>query len=179
MELQKTLENRLSVRAYDATTKVSQKTLEDLVKAAQLAPSWKNSQTGRFYFIVSEPLLTNFKESCLPPFNQKNAADAPVILVTTFVKNHSGFEKSGEAVNECGNGWGFYDLGLANQNLLLKASELGLKSLIMGIRDASKIRQLLSIDEKEEIVSVIALGYSDAEPQRPKRKDFADVAKFF
>lgn len=71
MELQKTLENRLSVRAYDATTKVSQKTLEDLVKAAQLAPSWKNSQTGRFYFIVSEPLLTNFKESCLPPFNQK------------------------------------------------------------------------------------------------------------
>ncbi|WKY42832.1 nitroreductase family protein [Eubacteriaceae bacterium ES2] len=179
MELQKSMESRVSVRSYDATTKVSQKTLEDLVKAAQLAPSWKNSQTARYYFILTESILTDFKANCLPTFNQKNAADAPVILVTTFVKNHSGFEKSGEAVNECGNGWGFYDLGLANQNLLLKASELGLKSLIMGIRNAAKIRALLTIDETEEIVSVIALGYSSAEPQRPKRKNPAEITKFY
>ncbi|WKY48953.1 nitroreductase family protein [Eubacteriaceae bacterium ES3] len=179
MDLQKTLENRVSVRTYDASTKVSPATLEDLVKAAQLAPSWKNSQTARYYFVVTEPLLENLKATCLPPFNQKNAADAPVLLVTTFIKDVSGFEKGGEAINECGNGWGYYDLGLANQNLLLKASELGLKSLIMGIRDAVKIREMLSIDETEEIVSVIALGYSEASPQRPKRKEIAEISKFF
>ena len=38
-----------------------------------------------------------------------------------------GFDKNtGSPVNEAGDGWGYYDLGLQNDNLLLKAAELGL-----------------------------------------------------
>ena len=51
---------------------------------------------------------------------------------------------------------GRYDLGMHNQNLLLKAKDLGLDTLVMGIRDAGKLRELLSIGEDQDVAAVIA-----------------------
>ena len=67
------------------------------------------------------------------------------------------------------------DLGLQNENLILKAVECGFSTLIMGIRDADKIRELLAIPEEEVIVSVIAIGQAADIPSRPKRKNVDDV----
>ena len=80
------------------------------------------------------------------------------MIVTTFVHNRAGFQTDGTPDNEIENGWGCYDLGLQNENLILKATELGLSTLIMGLRDGDKIREMLSIPESETIVSVIAVG---------------------
>lgn len=97
----------------------------------------------------------------------------------TNVENSSGFNPDGEPTNELGNGWGFYDLGLNNENLILKARDMGLDTLVMGIRDADKIREMLTISQDETIVSVIALGYGTQEPKMPKRKAAEDIVKFF
>ncbi len=179
MEFQKVIKARRSMRDYDPTKKVDQKTIKEIIDAAILSPSWKNSQTARYYCILSDDLLEQFKEVALPPFNAKNTKDAPALIVSTFVKDVAGFTPEGQAVNEIGNGWGFYDLGLHNQSLVLKAKELGLDSLIMGIRDANKIRQLLKISDDETIVAVIALGYGSKEMTMPKRKANADILTFF
>jgi nitroreductase len=64
-------------------------------------------------------------------------------------------------------------------NLLLKATELGLSTLVMGLRDAKQLHDILSIDDNESIVSVIAVGYPDIEPSMPKRKSVEDIAKFY
>ena len=64
-------------------------------------------------------------------------------------------------------------------NLLLKATELGLSTLVMGIRDAGRLKAILEIPDTETVVSVIAVGYSDAKPQCPKRKTVEDIARFF
>ena len=101
------------------------------------------------------------------------------MIVTTFVHNRAGFQTDGTPDNEIGNGWGCYDLGLQNENLILKATELGLSTLIMGLRDGDKIREMLSIPESETIVSVIAVGKADEEPGRPRRREVEDVLKFF
>ena len=115
----------------------------------------------------------------ISPFNARSAADAPALIVTAFVKNSSGFNPDGEPTNELGNGWGFYDLGLQNENLMLKAKDMGMDTLVMGIRDADKIRELLLVNEDEIIVSVIVLGYATQEVQAPKRKAAAEIVKFF
>ncbi|MDP2842713.1 MAG: nitroreductase family protein [Acetobacterium sp.] len=62
---------------------------------------------------------------------------------------------------------------------ILKAIDLGLDTLVMGIRDTDKIREILSISQDETIVSVIALGYRVQEPKMPKRKTVAEIVKFF
>ena len=135
MELQDVLNERRSIRSYDADKKVTKEQLEIIINAAILAPSWKNLQTSRYYCILSDEMIKEFSDKCLPEFNQKNSEGA-ALVVTTFVKNCVGFDRlSGEPVNECANGWGYYDLGLQNENFVLKAKESGLDTLIMGIRD--------------------------------------------
>lgn len=178
MELNQVLKERRSVRSYDATKKITAEMVKEIIEAAILAPSWKNSQTARYYAILSDEMLERFKKECLPEFNAKNTAGASII-VTTFVHNRSGFERDGSPTNEVGNGWGYYDLGLHNENFLLKAKDMGLDTLVMGIRDEKKIRELLSIPEAETIVAVIALGYGTTNPDKPKRKTADDILKIY
>ena len=127
MELQAVMEKRRSIRHYNPERKVTKEQLEELIKAASYAPSWKNLQTSRYYCVLSENAVKELREKCLPEFNQANSDGAGAYIVTTFVKGMVGFDKNtGSPVNEAGDGWGYYDLGLQNENLLLKAAELGL-----------------------------------------------------
>ena len=178
MEFKDIINNRRSIRKYKSD-KVERELIDECIACAIDAPSWKNSQTARYYIIESEEMLKTFKEDVLPEFNANNVKDAPVLVVTTFVKNRAGFERDGTPTNEVGQGWGYYDLGLHNMNFILKATELGLGTLIMGIRDEAKIRELLNVDESEIIVAVIGLGYPDIEPAKPKRKTVKDIAKYY
>ena len=144
MELQAVMEKRRSMRNYDAAKKVTKEQVETIINAAILAPSWKNLQTSRYYCVLSENAVKELREKCLPEFNQANSDGAGAYIVTTFVKGMVGFDKNtGSPVNEAGDGWGYYDLGLQNENLLLKATELGLDTLVMGIRDGEAIRGLI------------------------------------
>lgn len=179
MELQKVVETRRSIRKYDNTKKVTKETIEEIIKTATYSPSWKNSQTARYHCVMSDDMLTAIKNECLPEYNANNSKDASAIIVATFVNHRSGFEKDGTKTNELGDGWGCYDLGLNNMLFLLKAHELGLGTLVMGLRDEKKIKELLGIDDTETVVSVIALGYPDIEPNMPTRKEVEQVAKFY
>ena len=179
MELDTVLENRRSIRQYKEGQMISKEMVEQLIDAAILAPSWKNSQTGRYYVVSSKEMLEKVKMESLPEFNQESSKNAPVLIITAFEKNRSGFTREGKEENELGNGWGCYDLGLQSENLLLKATELGLGTLVMGIRNSEKIRELLSIPDTQEIVSVIAVGYFDTSVDKPKRKDVNDITKFY
>lgn len=176
MELQKAMETRRSIRSYQ-NRDVEPEKIEAMIQAAILAPSWKNSQVTRYY-VVRGQMLEEVK-SALPEFNRKNIENAPVLIVSTIVLNRSGFERSGEPTNELGNGWGYYDCGLQNMNLLLKATELGLSTLVMGIRDAEKLRELLHIPETESVVAVISVGYGAIEGAMPKRKTMEEITHFF
>lgn len=178
MELKESAETRRSIRAYKSRP-VEREKVEEIICFLQNAPSWKNSQTGRYYIIMSPDKVSQVKEKCLPDFNRNNCKDAPVLIVTAFEKAHSGFDKDKNPVNEIGDKWGAYDLGLQNQLLMLKARELGLDTLIMGIRDGEALRSELDIPDSQEVVAVISLGYRDINPDKPKRKDISEIARFF
>ncbi len=152
--------------------------VEQLIAAAAEAPSWKNQQTSR-YHVVASPEMREKLKACLWSQNQLTVKDAPVLIVTTFVKGVVGFEKDGTPSNELGDGWGIYDLGLHNALLLLKATDLGLDSIVLGLRDAEAIRTLLDIPQEEVVVSVIGIGCRSKDSVRPPRKAVADIAKFY
>ena len=178
MEFQKLIEERRTIRKYSPESRITKEDLLAVIRAAQEAPSWKNSQTGRYYCVMSEEMVEKVSRECLPEMNQAKAENASLI-VTTFVHNHAGFQKDGTPDNELGNGWGCYDLGLQNENLVLKAKDMGLDTLIMGIRDSEKLREYLEIPASQEVVSVIAVGYGAIRPEMPTRKNVEDIAKFF
>lgn len=177
MEFKDLLEARRSIRQFDGTRKVTQEQVDQMVYAAIQAPSWKNSQTARYYAVLSDEMIARVSEA-LPAFNAKSSAGA-ALIVTTFVANRAGFNREGVADNEAGNGWGYYDCGLHNANLILTAKDMGLDTLVMGIRDADKLREVLEIPESELVVAVIAVGYAAAPAEKPKRKTPQDIVKVF
>ena len=170
------LTTRRSVRSYDASKKISEAEVRELLKATQEAPSWANQQPSKYYVAIGEEKLKAAME--MIGANKDRVADAPILIVSTFERGKSGFFQ-GQATNEVGEGWGAYDNGLSNCYLILKARAMGFDTLIMGMRDADKLRALFAIPENETIMAVIALGYRNEEPTHPDRRDLDDIVKFF
>lgn len=52
MEFKELIEARRSVRAYAENVTVTKDDIKSMINAAQQAPSWKNSQTGRYYAVI-------------------------------------------------------------------------------------------------------------------------------
>ncbi len=179
MELTTAINGRRSIRKYRGDVKITKEQVDEILKAALMAPSWKNSETGRYHVVMGDDMVNEVREYCLPPYNAGNTKDAPVLIVATVSKGVSGFAPDGSPVDELGDGWGMYDLGLQNQNLMLKAYEMGFGTLVMGLRDVDRIREKLDISENEIIVSVISLGAPDIEPNAPKRKELSEVVKYY
>ena len=172
------LQTRRSIRAYDATKKVSQEEVREVIAAALEAPSWINFEPSKYYVAISEDKLAAVKEM-VGERNKISVANAPVLIVSTYEQGKSGFMHDGHQLNEIGEGWGAYDNGLSNAFLILKARSMGFDTLIMGMRDADALRQLFGIPSNETVMAVIALGYRAEEPQRPERRSVDEVTRFF
>ena len=170
------LTSRRSVRSYDATKKISEVEVRTLLTAVQDAPSWANQQPTKYYVAISPEKIAAVQN--LVGANKERIAAAPVLIVSTFERDKSGFFQ-GQATNEIGDGWGAYDNGLSNCYLILQARAMGFDTLIMGMRDADGLRQLFSIPESETIMAVISLGYRASEPTRPDRRPLDEIVKFY
>lgn len=177
MNLDEIFATRRSVRDYDASKSISQEEVKTLLLAVQNAPSWANVQPTRYYVAISPEKVAAVRE-LVGEMNGRNVHGAPVLIVSTYVKGQSGFF-GGNATNEVGEGWGAHDNGLSNAYLVLKAREMGFDTLIMGMRDADGLRQLLDIPENEAVMAVIALGYRASDPATPAHKNLEEVVRFF
>ena len=170
------LTSRRSIRAYDATKKISEAEVRELLVATQEAPSWANQQPTKYYVAISEEKLKAVQD--MVGGNKESIKDAPVLIVSTFERGKSGFFQ-GNQTNEIGDGWGAYDNGLSNCYLILKARAMGFDTLIMGMRDADALRSLFSIPESETVMAVISLGYRAQEPREPQHRALDEIVKFF
>lgn len=131
MEFEALLEARRSVRAFDETKAVTEDQIKTLIEAGIQAPSWKNSQTARYYCILSDDIKAKFAADCLPEFNAKSSHGA-ALIVTTFVSNRSGFDREGNPDNECGNGWGYYDMISDSTMKTLYLKQKSLDSILLS-----------------------------------------------
>ena len=161
------LTTRRSVRSYDATKKISEVEVRELLEAVQEAPSWANLQPTHYYVAITPEKVAAVQD--LVGGNKSRIKEAPVLIVSTFERGKSGFFQ-GNPANEVGDGWGAYDYGLSTCYLVLKARALGFDTLIMGMREANKLRQLFAIPESETIMAVISLGYRKGEPIQPRHR---------
>ena len=180
MELTEVAALRRSVRHYkDAAlneAEIREKLTDILNFVRESSPSWKNSQTHRYYVAITEEKKAAV-QAALSERNRAKCEHAVALVVTAFVKDTSGFS-DGQPDNELGNCWGAYDLGLSNAHFLLKARELGLDTLIMGLRDANALRSAFSIPETQEVGAVISVGIREGEVARPGHKALEEIAQF-
>ena len=175
MEFEDLIEARRSVRKY-APSEISGTELETIVGEALNAPSWKNTEVTRYYAAIGAEAKGRLWNEALPSFNVTSTANAAALVAVTFKKGESGYMGTA-AANELGEMWGAYDCGLASAYFVLAAKNHGWDSLILGIRDAEKIKALMGIPEDEVVTSVIALGKAAQSAAKPSRKPVGEVLK--
>ena len=177
MTFEEMLLKRESCRAYDPDRPVSRETLEKILSAARMAPSWKNTQTAGFIVVESAEMKERLMEA-LPPFNARTVSTAPVTVVMTAKKGLAGYERDGGFTTKKGDRWEMFDGGIACQTLCLAAWGEGLGSCIMGIYDEEKLPALLEVPEDQYVTAVVSLGYPAETPNAPKRKALEEKVRY-
>ena len=175
METLKNIETRRSIRAF-SDKPVGKNEIEGMVRAAALAPSWKNSQTARFTAVTDKELLSSICDTLID-WNKKIVSGASLLIAVSAVTGRAGFNKDGSPASVYGEGYTFFDCGAAVENLCLAANDMGIGTVILGIFDPDKIRALLEIPEGEAPVVLIACGYKAETPLEPKRRPIEEILR--
>lgn len=160
MDAKTCIETRRSVRRFQDKP-VSRSVIADVVRLAQMAPTWKNSQTVRYIWIDDAQLKQTIAETATMGFrkNTDNIISAPGLMLVTTVHGISGYNTDGTLTTTKGDHWESFDAGLAVQTLCLALHDAGLGSVIMGLFDEEKIAQLAQVPEGERISCILAVGY--------------------
>lgn len=172
------IKGRRSIRKFKEQP-IDRELLSEIIETASYAPSWKHTQITRYIAVTGE-LKDKLAAECTSayPKNGEIITQAPMLIVVTYIKGRSGFERDGSFSTAKEGSWQMFDAGVAAQTFCLAAYEQGIGSVIMGIFDEAKAASLLNIPEEREIVALIPIGYPNEEPVAPRRKPVEDLLSF-
>ncbi|MEU4739061.1 nitroreductase family protein [Actinosynnema sp. NPDC023658] len=148
MEPHSLITQRWSPRAFDGTAEVSPDTVRVLLEAARWAASHGNTQPARF--LVGYRGDDTFQRifAALRPGNRTWAGRASVLLVGAVAET----DERGPVPNT------EFGLGLAVQNLVLQAVDLGLVTHQVGGFSPDEVRGAFGLPNHVRPVVVIAVG---------------------
>lgn len=145
------MRRRWSPRAFEEGRTVEREKIMAVLEAARWAPSCFNDQPRHFLvFDGSDAQALERARACLIEGNAW-AKKAPVLILSVARET---FEYNGKP-----NRWAQHDTGLATENLLLEAVELGLAAHPMAGYDADRARSEFGIPEGFTPIAMIAIGY--------------------
>lgn len=179
MEALECIKTRRSIRKFKAEP-VAHETLEKIVEAASMAPSWKNTQVPRYNIVETSDIKSDVAVNDTLGFehNKEIINAAPQLVVVSMIEKRCGYEKDGSYTTSKEDRWEMFDAGIACQTFCLAAHDLGVGSVILGIFDESAVAKSISLPDGEKVAALIAIGYPDQECTAPKRKTLDDLLRF-
>lgn len=181
METLEAIKTRRSIRKF-SDQPVEPEKLQAVLEAVQQAPSWSNRQCWSLVVVQDQAIRTriselSFVESFFSTYGyksnpaQKGLAQAPIVLVACADPQQSG-DLRGEQ-------YYMADLGIATQNLMLAAHDLGLGTVFVGVFDEEQLKGLLGIPPHIRIVGLFPLGYPAGEAKGgPPRKPLSEFVHY-
>jgi nitroreductase len=179
METLESIKNRRSIRKFKPDP-VDEATLNKVLDAARLAPSWANTQCVRYIVVRSTETRNALAEAveAHKALHKNPGANslrmAPVVIVAVAEKGLSGYF-DGIASTEKGEYWYMLDVGIAMENLVLAAADLGLGTVHIGLFDAKRVTELLKIPDNCCVVEMTPLGYPEFQPNPRPRKELGEI----
>ena len=157
MELKEALLRRRSIRKFTAAP-VAENMIEELLHAAMSGPSACNRRPWEFYVVSGQESLKSLRAA-----THFGNMDAPLAIVV------------------CGNldralprqlaAYWVQDCAAATQNILLRATDLGLGAVWCGVHPQARaeelVRQALNLGESRVPLNIIYIGHpaEEAEPR--------------
>ena len=188
---------RRSIRKFKAK-EISKEQIVEIIEAAMKAPSAKNRQPWRFlvYSEAAKNVLLDVMEASLnkeaeshvllpdssggipDAFNTlKIMREAPTLIMVKNTNGKSPFENinSNDRITEiCDT----LSIGASIENMLLKATEIGLGTLWIA-NTCFAYKDLISfIGEGGQLIGAVAVGYADESPNARHRKKIDEILAF-
>ena len=168
MELMEAITNRRSVRKF-TDYYVTDEEIREMLNAARLAQSWANTQVWEFVVVRDRDLIKNVTETYSRGNRATECSMSASVLIVACAKTGVSGTKGGKDRTKFSE-WFMFDLGVAVQNLCLRAHELGLGTVIVGLIDHDACRQLLAVPEGYEVIVAIPVGKPvTVETGRPRK----------
>ncbi len=174
MELDEVILNRRSIRKF-TDYYVSDQQILDLVNCARWAPSWANTQSWNFILVRDKAkinMITDLYSATNPARTCSNSCSA--LLVGVSEKKVAGFKKNIQSTKF--SDWFMFDLGMAFQNISLKAHEMGLGTVIVGSMNHEEIAKIIKLPKTHTVVIAMPIGEPvDKSKVGPVRKEIHDM----
>lgn len=155
MEVKDALLKRRSIRKY-LDKEVSDEIIEELLHAAMSGPSACNRRPWIFYVIKDQDKLNELRKASR--FSNMNAPLA--IVVVGDLSRSLPLQLKDFWIQDC---------SAATENILLRATDLGLGSLWCGIypqkRPVERVKEILGITNNDIPLNIIYIGYGDEEKE--------------
>jgi nitroreductase len=166
------VKGRRSIRKYEDRD-VPEELLNRVLEAVRWSPSWANTQCWEVV-VVRDAATKGKLQETVSKGNPatKAVVEAPLLLALCGKLQSSGYYK-GEVTTKFGD-WFLFDLGIAAQSLCLAAHDLGLGTVIVGLLDHDKAKEVLGVPAGYELVTLIPLGYPAKEASPPKRREISE-----
>ena len=175
-ELMEVIKTRRSVRKYEAKD-VPEEVLSSILEAVRWSPSWANTQCWELVVIRDDTIKENLKEAIFPKNPATNAiTQAPVLLAVCGKLKSSGFYNN--IVTTKFGDWFMFDLGLFTQTLCLAALDLGLGTVVVGLFDHDKAKDIIKVPEGYELVALVPLGYPAKISSAPQRREIREFVHY-
>ena len=145
---------RRSVRQY-LKKEVEETVLKDILSAGLLAPTGMNKKTCRFYVIKKKEILEAL--STVKPAGAAMLKEASVAIAVVVDEERTDTWVEGSSI-----ALSFMQLEAADKNLGSCWVQIRLRTN-EGKSSESEVQKLLNLSDKDRVVGILALGYSEKE----------------
>ncbi|MCK9330779.1 MAG: nitroreductase family protein [Candidatus Cloacimonetes bacterium] len=160
-------EKRRSYRAIEKID-ITDDMIKELVVAASKAPSCYNNQPWRFVFVRDEEQLKKLH----PALSKGNEwAYNGSLFIAVYADRKSDCLVAGRE-------YFLFDTGMSVMNILLKAVEMDLVVHPIAGYDESKFKEILNIEDKYTLITVIVAGKKANQIPDSFTKEMIDMEKY-
>lgn len=147
MDVKEAIQKRRAYRSLDPVD-ITEDLIKDLAGCAQLSASCNNNQSWRFVFVYEYDMLKKMHEV----FPKGNAwAKSASMYIAILSKMEYDCIIDDRVYYQ-------FDTGMATAFLILRATELGLVAHPIAGYDPQKTREVLSIPEDIEVITLVIVG---------------------
>ena len=158
------VKKRYSCRDY-MKKEIPDDMLGEILEAARLAPTAKNSQSFKIVIIETE----KHKEKLLDIYNRDWFVSAPYVLVVCGSKTDSWVRIQDDRRNHV------VDASSVMDHIILAAADNDLGTCWICAFDPGKTKNFLNLPEDFEPIAMTPLGYANDNPRDKKRKSIDDL----
>jgi len=173
MELHEAIMTRRSVRKF-TDYYVTDEEINKILEAAQWAPSWSNTQCWEFIVIRDKKLIRQIVETYSETNPARKCSESASVLIAFCGKSDLPGFKDGVKRTKF-DSWYMLDLGIAVENMLLTAHNIGLGSVVVGSLDHDRCAELLGVTPPYELLGILPIGKPvEFKKEGPKRREISE-----